>query len=376
MGLVPFAQWHLRTRLPSLAPQAAAGVDPAAFLLTRRYLGSTAVFLNRNGEPALTYKLVAHESLNLFLENAVRCAHQARGHGFSTQTIYETGRVGGRAYAVYSWLPGTPLVHLKGGFAQDKDVLNAAAEAITELHTRTLQKGGPERAPLEKRVHWWRELLAAHPAMPPRLLETIDRILALLWKWLPQLRGVLMHGDCAGVNLLRDAQGNVNFIDWELGLTGGLPAIDLVTLLLNHPAFWPNEPGLGPILARCFLDGGPAADQCWHAVYAYAERLGLPEEALPVLVATTHIKMVAESRHYTVLHHGTWSRGSTAEDLEALDRILARCQGPASSTAAAGEGLGSEREWEKGPGRLPQVRAHAPCTPGDHRFGEGKLQRL
>src|SRR5262249_11393274 len=109
MSFLPFVQRHLRTELPVIAPQVAALVAPESFLHSRRYLGSSVVFFNRQGEPTITYKVVADRSLNLFLENAIQCAHEAQQHGFSTQVIHATGQLHGRAYALYSWLPGTPL---------------------------------------------------------------------------------------------------------------------------------------------------------------------------------------------------------------------------------------------------------------------------
>jgi hypothetical protein len=101
------------------------------------------------------------------------------------------------------------------------------------------------------------------------------------------------------------------------------------------------------------------ADECRQIIDTYAQRLGLPQDALPVLAATTHIKMVAENRHYEVLHNGPWSRGRTVEDLQVLDRILETFRTASSSATTPSEGLGNSSTCDKALERF-RTDGHAP----------------
>ncbi|MBX6313843.1 MAG: phosphotransferase [Isosphaeraceae bacterium] len=324
MSLVPFARRHLQEELPTIAPEVARALDADSFLLCRRYLGSAAVFADRSGRPAVVYKMVAEADLNPFFEHGVASARKAQLQGIPIQPIYGAGIFRGRAYLILGWVPGMPLQHNRGGPPCDEAQLMRAVEAVNRLHAATRQDADAvDLAPLETRLAWWSDLLSPPYGMPASLRRTIDEIREDLRTGMRRLPAVVMHGDYSAVNLI-EADGGLTLVDWELALPVGLPLIDLACLLLQHQVHASGQ-GHGAAFRSCFLDATPHARMCWAIIRDYAERLGLCEESLPLLLAATQMKLVAEDRHYRLLHEGPSSGVERIPgDLAVLEEFLSQ----------------------------------------------------
>lgn len=321
MSLLPFAQRHIRTKLLHIAPDVARSISTRSFVLSRQYLGNSLIFLNKDGEPALIYKATRNGSLNHFAENGLKCARKAESHGFNVQPVYDTGRFFDRAYVVLGWVPGTPLEDRWIVPPCDNRPLTRAVEMITRLHRRTMQAGIANFTMLERRVKWWRELLFGLYALPSSVHKAIDNTLSEFLEQMQRLPTVLMHGDYVPVNLIQNVQHDLTLIDWELGLSQGPPVIDVVSFLLNL-GFEASDQGRGKALCRCFLDATPDAKKCWCVVNTYAEELRLPVKSLPVFIATTHIKLVAEDLHYRIQHRGPCTDERDVNNLLVLEEFL------------------------------------------------------
>jgi Ser/Thr protein kinase RdoA (MazF antagonist) len=331
MSIVTFAQKHIRNELASLAPQVQRGVYADSFVLCQRYLGSTLVFFDQNQQPIVMYKTARHKSLNHFVENAVKCAHIAQELGIECQPIYDTGTVGPRAYVVLGWVPGKPLWNSHVVKSFDDILLKDAAALITKLDLATRQESGVDLSNFKERVDWWRELAAGLAPMPQSLSQAIEGVFSNLQEWMPRLPAVLMHGDCAAVNMLRDEKGKLTLIDWEMGLPMAPPAIDMATLLLDAGLRMSGRQR-SQVFRRCFMDSTPDAEICRRVMNSYAKELNIPAEALPVLLAATHIKMVVEDWHWHILHQGSSSPGESIRELAVVEEFMS-----SGSLASGGE---------------------------------------
>lgn len=128
---------------------------------------------------------------------------------------------------------------------------------------------------------------------------------------------VLVHGDLAHPNLLRQGDGRLGVLDWERGELAGLPAHDLFFFLAYAAMAASNGDGgrLAGVRAAFF---GPRP-WAWRVAERYAERIGLDPALLPTLLAVCSGRAVAASGAPSPL-----ARPATARDATARHMLLWR----------------------------------------------------
>lgn len=156
-----------------------------------------------------------------------------------------------------------------------------------------------QRLPVDTRApnkNDWYERLVEQPLqqckniLPPNTgaERLFEQTLALLQPFRRQeLPLVLEHGDFSSPNILRDENGRVGVVDWELAEPEGLPVADLF-FFLTYIAFARQGARKNPEYLKAFQQTffGP---QAWARSYVrrYGERFKLSSEILaPFFVAT------------------------------------------------------------------------------------------
>jgi hypothetical protein len=126
---------------------------------------------------------------------------------------------------------------------------------------------------------------------------------------------VLVHGDLAHPNLLRQGDGRLGVLDWERGELSGLPAYDLFFFLAYVAMAAPDEEGDGGRLAgvRAAFFGERA--WAWPVVERYADAIGLERALLPTLLAICSARAVAATGAPSPLGRQVSARDATARHM-------------------------------------------------------------
>jgi hypothetical protein len=291
-GGTPTSGWP---SLESLAPTldaALEGARPSWVLLTPRFPGSGHVVMLLLVEGAV--RLVA-KIARLVDDDAPR--HEARildqlaragvPPGMAPRLV-ATGDAGGHPVVLEESLDGRPL---------DRRLARSDPTRWIGAVCRWLAKlpGNSPGARCDLS-----ELLAApldsgraHVADDGRLGGLVDRTGVLVASLTGvDLPAVFEHGDLSHPNLLVDGQGEIGVLDWELAREHGLPLHDLCFFLgyLSLAVFGEShDPFEGFLRVLAHRTWG-ATD----ALHAEAARLGVPREAVPVLIATTWARVALE----------------------------------------------------------------------------------
>lgn len=287
--------------------------DRSVVMLTPAFATSAhVVFLIHAGgapAPVLVLKVARLDSGRRHLEREaanLRAIQTARPQGFeSIPQVLASGAFRGSHVMMQTGLGGEPVTRKL--VADRFDVcMDAVLNWVREVHGATRCDrsiaGG--------------DCFALHAAEPLAVAETLfpgehvllDRTRAIL----DELRGVdvatvFEHGDLCAPNLLLDAGGGLQVVDWELASGAGLPCADLFFALAYlsiarsgartdaaraaavHAAFFGGGAWCLPLVEQYRLDLGIAADLvrplfvlCWlRYVVSLAQRLCLDGSADP-----------------------------------------------------------------------------------------------
>lgn len=269
-------------------------------------------FPPRAGQPALVYRRAFNTAGNEFIQAGLACLQRAAQLGIPVPRLYDASEFASHCYYVVEFVPGRPVTDAA-----------AAVAALTTLHQKS-RHTGVASDPLCRRVAWWQsQFTAPGPELPVPLAGVVAAVAEAARTLPEETGGVLMHGDCVRSNLLADAAGAIWWLDWELGLVSGWPAVDLITWLLESRLAHCGA-CRGQALAQSFIQSSPTHGAEWRAVEQYAEAIHLPRKSLPALVAVTMLKLIAEDRHYLRLHQGPCQWGPALSDLDALRTFLER----------------------------------------------------
>lgn len=269
-------------------------------------------FPARAGQAAVIYRRALNPPANQFITAAETCMERATDLGFRVPRLRCRGEFAGHRYHVVEFIEGRAV--------------NDNAAMISELIAlhRKSHQFTDEAPEINSRVAWWvSQLSTPKSGLPEPHAQVVSQVAEAACA-LPKHTGtVLMHGDCVRSNLLSDSSGTIWWLDWELGLLQGWPAVDLITWILED-RLTTHGGSRAKALAAAFMNSSSNNSSEWQQLSQFAEAVGLSDRWLPSLVAVTMLKLVAEDRHHRRLHQGPCCWGPTLTDIEALHAFVER----------------------------------------------------
>jgi aminoglycoside phosphotransferase (APT) family kinase protein len=248
------------------------------------------VIYDHRGDPIV----VCSWAVGARLERLVRAAHIVRDLASEypvlrslVSEILLAESIGPRFVAVWRWYPGTMLSDTVSSSSQRQRALEAAFGTLMLLHKTTWEPHLFSEQDYEAYVAQPIRTLEGSVVIPKpqreRLAYLAYRLRSLVGEAVPSC---VFHGDFQLDNLLREREGGVRVLDWELSDPHGLCFMDLVHLLV---LFSVKGFGLsyGVSTVRMFGRGG--ALQAWSEPYRrkYQGAMGIARHATGRLVALT-----------------------------------------------------------------------------------------
>lgn len=235
---------ELRQLRPSVASAAAAALGEASaeYVVERLQLTSTAVAVavlaRLDGSARVVVKMpMAAEGLVGFdLESRVLVQlHEDRRLGDWRRFVprpLASGELHGRRFRVDSALPGEPALERLAG--DPNRFLDAAAETIHELHSRTARRLEADDALVKNWIDDHVSVLMVGADRVPGAAVALQRVREELQEAVEghSFSAGVVHGDYWVGNLLVSASEPSGIVDWDAGGTAELPAIDLLHLVL------------------------------------------------------------------------------------------------------------------------------------------------
>jgi aminoglycoside phosphotransferase (APT) family kinase protein len=229
------------------------------------------------------------------------------------------GPIGTRFVAVAPWYQGTTLSDFYASERERTRALDEAFNALMLLHGATVEPHRFSEEDFRAYVGAPIGILASSPLVPgpsrKRLLSLAGILKTLIGEAVP---GCVSHGDFELGNLLRQHQGGLRVLDWELSERHGLCLMDLVHLLARY-----GEKALmlsyGAAAVEVF--GKEGTQQSWSAPYLrkYEAAMGVNPEVVRRLAALTTLHDAASY----LLRVPYFTQSSFwADYVDAADRLL------------------------------------------------------
>jgi aminoglycoside phosphotransferase (APT) family kinase protein len=240
--------------------------------------GGISAFLlrTRNGQ-GLMVKVARAEAGRASLERAAEAQRAIAsiealgGWRARLPMVVSDGQAGAWRFVVETALPGRPLALLAPGDAGWSAALDAALDAVDDLHRHTASTGPATDRVADRRRRWVDQRVAATASLGPAITRRdpeagraltagLERLGTGLGETIsaPDLSAGWIHGDYWSANLLVDDAGAVSgIVDWDSAEPDELAAHDVFHLVLYARKLRRRE-GLGAVVAD--LLGGAAFD--------------------------------------------------------------------------------------------------------------------
>lgn len=227
--------------------------------------------------------------------------------------------IGPRFVVARPWYQGTVLGDTLNSAGERMRALEAAFSALTLLHQTTSEPHRFSEQDYETYVAQPATVLDSSVIVPSRQRERVmllaDRLRTLVGEDIPSS---VLHGDFELGNLLRENDGTIRVLDWELSRRQGLCFLDLVHLLIM---FGVKGLGLSHQTSALQVFGAKDNSAAWSAPFRrrYEDVIGIAPCVARRLAALTTLYDTASylTRAPFLTHPETW-----ADRIDAADQLL------------------------------------------------------